>query len=370
MKKRILAILLALVLVASSAAVTSFFMNQKAAELEQTRSEAAANLICRVDYGDEPVYVIGHKTPDNDTVASAIGMAHLLRSLGINAEPRIAGEVNLETEYSFSAIGYTAPEILENAAGAQLWLVDHSAESQAVDGAEDARIVGITDHHGIGDVSNSELICVFSCPAVSTSSIVYSLHEACGIELPKDIAAVLLTGLLSDSVNMKSSDVTPLDLIAFDELKAISGISDTDSLYNGMLDAKLSYRGMSDTEIFYSDYKDYECNGYSYGIGSVKVARDELIPAMAERMQKVIEAETADGSEADLLLYQVYAEGYTLGYSGFSGKDADFAAQIMDSAFGDIAKRDGGYYIFEPSLSRKKDIVPPIDEYLDSLPEK
>ena len=330
--------------------------------------EILTDLICRLDYQDKPVYVIGHKTPDSDTVCSAIGMAYLLKSLGISAEARISGELNLESRFVFSELKYSAPDVLEDATDKQLWLVDHSAGTQMVTGAEKARIVGITDHHGIGDAETSETICVLSCPAGSTCAVVCQLCKGCGVELPKDTAGVLLAGLLSDTSNMKSKAVTKLDEFAFEELKRLSGISDTDGLFRGMLEAKLSYQGLSETEIFYSDYKDYEHNGVKYGIGCIKVAHPDLIPAMAERMQTVIESEIGSGCEADCILYSIYDPDYSTGYMGIAGKDGAFAEKLMEDTFGEKAEKQGDFFIFQPSLNRKTEIVPPIDAYLDTVP--
>lgn len=385
MKKKIVSILVALVLLAGSVTGTYFIQQSRYesviaeanADAEALRAELTvfeqentinkeilADMLCRLDYKDKSVYVIGHQTPDSDTVGSAIGMAFLLNSLGISAEAKITGELNLESQFVFSEFGYSIPEILEDATDKQLWLVDHSASTQMVNGAEKARIVGITDHHGIGDAETTETICVLSCPAGSTCAVVYKLCEVCDAELPKDIAGVLLAGLLSDTSNMKSKAVTKLDESAFEKLKELSGITDTDGLFNGMLEAKLSYQGMNDTEIFYSDYKNYEHNGVKYGIGCIKVARPDLIHAMAERMQAVIEAEIAD-SEADFLLYNIYDPDYSTGYMGIAGKDAAFAEKLMTDVFGGKAERQGEFFVFGPSLNRKTEIVPPIDEWLE-----
>lgn len=343
------------------------------AEIESLQAEMQADgeiltdLLQRVDYGDEPVYVIGHKTPDLDTTASAIGMAYLLNALGIEAEARITGPLNLETEYGLSVIGYPAPEILENAADKQLWLVDHSDTQLMVDGADKARIVGITDHHGIGDAETSELINVLSCPAGSVSALVFHLCAKCGVDVPQDVAGVLLAGMLSDTANMKSSGVTALDEASFARLRELSGIADTDALYDGMLEAKLSYKGMDDREIFYSDYKEYETNGVIYGIGVVKVAHTDQVAAMAERMLGVLENEGKNGIGPELLLFEVYDAEYALGYMGYIGKDAEFAAGVMDTAFGAAGEKQGDFYVFAPSLSRKTDVVPPIDDCLNDL---
>ena len=357
-------------LVLLAVALTLAVVNPKIRNLEKevaSEREILTDLFHRVDYREEPVIVIGHKNPDFDTTASAIGIAYLLNQLGIEAEARIAGPLNLETEYGLSVIGYPAPEILENAAGRQLWLVDHSEYQLMVDGAEDARIVGITDHHGIGDAETSELINVLSCPAGSTAAVVYTLCAKCGVGLPQDLAGVLLAGILSDTANMKGNSVTALDEAAFEKLREISGISDTDTLYNGMLEARLSYKGMDDRDIYYSDYKEYETNGFLYGIGNIKVAHPEQVPDMAERMLRVIESEAKNGSEMQFLLFQVYDPDYSLGYMGYTGNDAELTEKLMDTAFSSVGQKQGTFYVFSPSLQRKTEVVPPIDDCLNDF---
>lgn len=111
-----------------------------------------ADLLLTVDYGDQVTYVIGHKSPDADTVGSAIAYAGLLQQLGISAKAAVAGPVNQETKYALDLFGIDQPEVLSDAAGKQFVLVDHSEYTQALDGMRSARIVGVVDHHGIGDV--------------------------------------------------------------------------------------------------------------------------------------------------------------------------------------------------------------------------
>lgn len=336
-------------------------------EERQKNAEALIDLITRVDYHDQPVYVIGHQSPDSDTVGASVGMAWLLNSLGVPAEARITAKLNPETGYAYSKLGCSTPEVLEDATGKQLWLVDHSASTQMVKSAGNVRIVGIVDHHGIGDVENTDMICVLSCPAGSTCSIIFKLCETCGLEMPAEIASALLVGLLSDSSNMKSNNVTSLDEDAFDKLKILSGIADPDMLYNSMLKAHYSYEGMDDREIFFSDYKEYEHNGVTYGIGCVKVGNGDLEPAMAERMQHVIREEMENGCEFDFLLYSISEPDYVVGYMGYIGKDAEFVDALMESAFGENSERDGEYLVFHPCQSRKAETVPAINRSLDNL---
>ena len=126
MKRRIAAVLLTLVM-----AVSCLTAGAETALL--------ADLLCSIDYGDEVTYVIGHKSPDADTIGSAIAYAWLLKQLGINAKAAASAKVNRETQYALDFFGMDQPEIISDAAGKQLVLVDHSEYSQALDGMKKAK---------------------------------------------------------------------------------------------------------------------------------------------------------------------------------------------------------------------------------------
>ena len=89
-------------------------------------------------------YVIGHKSPDADSIGSAIAYAWLLQQLGINAKPAAAAQVNRETRYALDFFGIEQPEILTEAEGKQFVLVDHSEYSQALDGMKESRLPAIS----------------------------------------------------------------------------------------------------------------------------------------------------------------------------------------------------------------------------------
>ena len=201
-----------------------------------------ADILRGIDYGDEVTYVIGHKSPDADTIGSAIAYAWLLQQLGINAKAAATAKVNRETQYALDFCGIDQPEIISDAAGKQFVLVDHSEYSQALDGMKNARIVGIVDHHGIGDIRNTERIAVISLPAGATASIVYKLYLDCNVGIPRDIARVMLMSILSDTKGM-TSNVTALDRDAYNYLLSVADIDDIDALYAGMKAAKASYEG-------------------------------------------------------------------------------------------------------------------------------
>ena len=319
-----------------------------------------ADVLRSVDYGDQVTYVIGHKSPDADTIGTAIAYAHLLRQLGINAKAAATAKVNQETKYALDFYGLEQPEILDNAAGRQFVLVDHSEYSQALDGMKNARIVGIVDHHGIGDIRNTERIAVISLPAGATASIVYKLYLDCNVGIPRDIARVMLMSILSDTKGM-TSNVTALDRDAYNYLLSVADIDDIDALYAGMKAAKASYEGMTASGIFYNDYKEYLAGEYTFGIGDVYTDSEENATALAQEIEAAFPSIYASNN-LDMLFCMVSTDDMTrlIWY----GEDAEKA--VYDS-FPDY---DGsGYLVFTPKASRKAKIVPPLTAALEKWTE-
>ncbi len=325
-------------------------------------SQGYKDIIKAVKYGDETTYVIGHKSPDSDTVGSAIAYAYLLNQLGIKAEAAISEEINGETAYALKTFGIEVPQEIKDATGKQFVLVDHSTYSQTIDGMESAKIVGIIDHHGIGEIEVSDLINVRSAPVGAAASLVYLAYKECGVTIPKDMAQAMLMAILSDTRNMKR-DVTGIDQAAYDELTKIANIGDINTFYQSMAEAIADYGDMTDEEIFYSDYKEYTVGDYSYGIADVIAFGEDNTRAMADRMYEVAAAKYAD-SGLNYLYAKVKNHGdndeenkmYTIAYG-------EGAVEVLEEAIGGY---DGTkYFIHKESQSRKKVMVPAIDKVLE-----
>lgn len=348
MRKRLLSAALALILMALP-------FSAMAAE------NPYRDLLLAQDYGDGVTYVIGHKSPDSDAVGSAMAYAYLLNAIGIWAEPVVSGRVNNETAYALDAFGLEAPPVMDRAGDNQFILVDHSEYAQAIDGMEDARVVGIVDHHGIGNVKNSELINVRSAPIGATASLVYLMYRECAVDVPRDMARVMLMSILSDTRNM-TKRVTAFDRIAYDALLEIADIEDVDALYQGMADALSSYEGMTEMEIFRSDYKEYEESGVRFGIANVNAFGEEAVRDMADRMLDVM-AGNFDGMGLDMLFAIVKNKGGEKGENKmYMVAWGDGAEDVLQEAFGNF---DGErYFVFRKKLSRKEDVVPAIDAVL------
>ena len=104
------------------------------------------------------VYVIGHKSPDTDSVTSAIAYAELMKAKGEDYVAAVAGGLNPESEMVLKQFGFATPEILTDATGKQLALVDHSDLAQAPDNLSAGEVVAVVDHHKIGDVTTNQPI--------------------------------------------------------------------------------------------------------------------------------------------------------------------------------------------------------------------
>lgn len=314
---------------------------------------------------DGPVYVIGHKAPDSDTVCSAIGYASLLNKLGIEAKPMITAKPNNETMYILEKANIQVPEELYDAAGLNIMLVDHSEYSQAVDELIDANIVGIIDHHGVGSVNTGYQVLYNAKPIGSTATIVWMTYLNYGIEIDYDVAYALLGAILSDTSNLTASTTISADIKAVEELNKIVNI-DINSFYSEIHERLLSYDGYTDEEIFFLDYKEYESSGIKYGIGAVNAIDEKSASDLAKRMKKAME-ECFNTREVDLMYASVRVDNKKIDYIVPAN---EYSETILKSAFPDYDEFDGTAYIFKSGLGRKSKFVPGLNDYLGAKPHE
>ena len=147
--------IIVIVLVILCVGAGAFFLGKNSAE-KAFQAERELNIrlnraeLENISLEDGPIYVIGHKSPASDTVCSAIAYASLLRELGYDAQAAVQGPVNQETAYILEKAGFEVPPLLEETAGKNIVLVDHSEYAQSADDLKDANIISIIDHHGVG----------------------------------------------------------------------------------------------------------------------------------------------------------------------------------------------------------------------------
>ncbi|MBR5410438.1 MAG: DHH family phosphoesterase [Clostridia bacterium] len=376
MKSKKLKIVFALLLIAAicGAAAAGFFFGRSVARKEtlaerETLQSLNRASIANMSVGDGPVYVIGHKSPDSDTVCSAIAYAKLLTALGYKAEAAVTAELNHETAYILETAGVEAPPVLESAAGLSIFLVDHSEYAQAAEDMTDAHVVGVLDHHGVGSLTTGHQVVYEARPIGATATIVWLDYLNYGVELDRPTACLLLGAVLSDTDNLTGSTVTDADRKAVETLAKTAEIDDTDAFYRALHAEKLSYAGMSNEEIFFSDYKEYEASGVTFGIGLVNAIDEESAAALAERMAETLPA-------------CLKKQGVDLMYAGVgireNGQKTDYivpaderSKEMIEAAFPFYDEYNGTAFIFRgDGLGRKTKFVPGLTDYLGAHPHE
>jgi manganese-dependent inorganic pyrophosphatase len=305
------------------------------------------------------IFVIGHKSPDLDSVAGAIACATLKNKIFKTEEyvPATAGEINKETAYVLEKFGFSAPERLADAAGKQLFLVDHNEESQIVDGYQKAEIIGVIDHHKI-NFKCEKPIEFENLPWGSACTILARKISAYKVKLDKKLAGLMLAAVLVDTVITKSPTCTEVDKKVIGELSKLSGIKDWHSFGMEIFKVRGAVADKSAGEIIKGDFKDFNFKAGKFGIGQVETvdlhdfaAKEKELMAELDKMQK-----SGGYHSVVLFITDIIKEG-----SNFLIATTD--APAMEKAL--KGKLEASKIYIPGIMSRKKQVVPMLSEIFD-----
>ena len=233
----------------------------------------------------EEVIVFGHKSPDTDTICSAIVMADLQTKIrGKKVIPCRLGEINEETKFALKKFNAEAPKFIEKVEeGQKVILVDHNEFSQSVEGIENAKIEAVVDHHRINNFETSEPLFYYAQPVGCTSTILFELYSSNNIEIPAQMAGLMLSAIISDTLLLKSPTTTEKDKKA---LEALAKIADVDVNIYGleMLKAGTNLDKYTEDELIRLDAKKIEKEDIKYVIAQVNTVS---IPDILKRKEKI-----------------------------------------------------------------------------------
>lgn len=419
---------------------------------------------------EKTILVTGHKSPDTDSICSAIAYANLKQQLGYQAKAICAGQANKETAYALNYFGFTHPEICtsfalcvkdvteeipaldadadltainawrkeygmnripvvkegkyvgvitpkylldamtEALAGSNttvtagdlakttscqvinpnlklsefnrghhgafpvvdgdeyigmIWanveapkekqkviLVDHNEAKQIIDGVEDIEIIENIDHHRIGGLVTENPIFIHYEPVGCTSTIVANFYWQMGQEIPKDIAGLMLSAIISDTVLFRSPTCTAKDKEAAEKLAVIAGV-DLETYGMEMLKAGADVSDFSNEELVRTDMKEFSAGDATISIGQISVMdTKDVLARKADIINALEELRASNGYTGSyLMITNILAESTDLVFSG----DVE---GVVSKAFGkDITDHS---VFLEKTMSRKKQIVPPI----------
>ncbi|MGB0757054.1 MAG: DHH family phosphoesterase, partial [Patescibacteria group bacterium] len=175
-----------------------------------------------------PIKVFGHTTPDTDTVVSAIVYAWYLNEIQKTpAESYILGELNKETEYVLSTFNVDVPPVLEDVSDDdRVIIVDTNNPEELPGNLANATIVEIIDHHKLtGGITTQTPLSITMRPMAATASLIYTIFNPELHDMPKGIAGILCSAILSDTLAFRSPTTTNEDKVIAEELAEIAGIN-------------------------------------------------------------------------------------------------------------------------------------------------
>lgn len=307
------------------------------------------------------IQVIGHKNPDTDCTLSAIIMADFLTKKWCTATAYIQWELNKETQYLLETYNISKPEIkTELDTGNEVCLVDHNEPSQAPDNLTDLNITWLIDHHKI-QFESAKPLKIRIEPLCSTASILYKMYIAEWYEISSEIATMMLACIMSDSLLWKSPTTTQEDKAIASELQKIANISDLESFAMPMFEAKSDLWDMPVKDLIQYDYKNFEFGEKKIWVGTLETTnpwyglgrKDEILIWMQDLKQE---------QNLDFIMLSIVDILWEINTSiTLDGNDSEIISKVFQSPV------ENNLSNLWARLSRKKQIIPDLTEYFNSL---
>ncbi len=235
----------------------------------------------------------------------------------------------------------------------QLILVDHNERTQCVEGHEEAEILEIIDHHRINSIETTGPVFFRNQPVGCTATIIRQLYQENGVEIPPDIAGILCSAILSDTLMFRSPTCTPLDEAIARELAGLAGV-DVEELAGAMFEAGENVEGKTAESLFYQDFKRFTNETVSFAVGQGSY----VSPTNRQKAEGILRSymdEALQRERVDMIFYLLTDIKAQQSKVLWAGEDAD---KYLRRAF-DCQEADGGY-ILPGVISRKKQFIPPL----------
>lgn len=242
----------------------------------------------------------------------------------------------------------------------QVILVDHNEKSQAVDNIGEAEILEIIDHHRIGSLETISPVYFRNQPLGCSSTIIYQMFGEKGIEIPKQIAGLLLSAILSDTLMFRSPTCTQLDIMAAEALAKIADV-EIEKYAKDMFRAGSDFKNKTTEEIFYTDFKVFHTEEYDFGVAQISAMGREELDQVGKQLKPFMK-EVLGEKRLDMvyvMLTDILEESSKVIFEGHD------AGQILADAFETEEDPDG--ILLEGIVSRKKQMIPTL---MNAMAEK
>ncbi|MFO8069436.1 MAG: manganese-dependent inorganic pyrophosphatase [Alkalibacterium sp.] len=300
------------------------------------------------------ILIFGHQSPDTDAITSAITFSYLQNKLGKETEPVALGKTTDETQYALDHFDVEAPRIITTAAQEvqEVMLVDHNEAQQSVPDIDKVKVLAVVDHHRIANFQTANPLYYRAEPVGCTNTIILKLFKENNIEVPKHIAGLMLSAIISDTLLFKSPTCTAEDEKAAKELAEIADI-DIEAYGKELLKAGTDTSSKNANQILNDDAKNFPMGELTVRIGQVNVVDVDEILA---RKQELLDEMAAQSQSNSLDLF-ILVTTNVLDSDSVMLVYGEEKAQVAD-AFNKEMKDDTLY--LEGVVSRKKQVVPPL----------
>ncbi|HEN9136048.1 manganese-dependent inorganic pyrophosphatase [Streptococcus agalactiae] len=304
------------------------------------------------------ILVFGHQNPDSDAIGSSVAFAYLVKEAwGLDTEAVALGTPNEETAYVLDYFGVQAPRVVESAKAEgveTVILTDHNEFQQSISDIKDVTVYGVVDHHRVANFETANPLYMRLEPVGSASSIVYRMFKENGVSVPKELAGLLLSGLISDTLLLKSPTTHASDIPVAKELAELAGVN-LEEYGLEMLKAGTNLSSKTAAELIDIDAKTFELNGEAVRVAQVNTVDINDILARQEEIEVAIqEAIVTEGySDFVLMITDIVnsnSEILALG-SNMAKVEAAFEFTL-----------ENNHAFLAGAVSRKKQVVPQLTE--------
>ena len=247
--------------------------------------------------------------------------------------------------------GMVSRRNLMNMQKKQVILVDHNEKAQAVDGIDEAEILEIIDHHRLGSLETVSPVYFRNQPLGCTSTIIYQMYQEKSVDVPKQIAGLLLSAIISDTLMFRSPTCTPLDKSVAEALAVIAEV-DIETYAKNMFQAGSNFSGKTTEEIFYQDFKIFHTDDCDFGVAQISAMSREELDKVAEQIRPFMVQVLAE-KKIDMvyvMLTDILEESSKIIFDG------ENAGKILGAAFRKEERSEG--ILLEGIVSRKKQFIP------------
>lgn len=300
--------------------------------------------------------VFGHKNPDTDAIVAAKAYSFLLNQLGSDTEAVALGEPNDETKFVLDHFSEPYPRIISEAGSEtkEVVLVDHNEAQQSVDDISDLTVTHVIDHHRIANFATAAPLYYHAEPVGCCSTIIFKEFKQRGVEIPQNLAGLMLSAIISDTLLFKSPTTTDVDVAVGKKLAEIAGV-DYEEYGLAMLKAGTNLATKTAEELVTSDAKSFEMGGKTVRVDQVNTVDLAEVFAREDELRSAIEAQNKDnGYDLFLLMVTNILDSNTRLLAIGAGQN------VVETAFGHSLENDK--MDLPGVVSRKKQVVPPLEK--------